>query len=295
MNRSIKKSLLFIALTFFFNYLLIFSFLALGGKWLTPRAILIVGPIYMFIPMVVAIIVQKFIYKELLKEPLGISWKINRWWVVAWLLPPAVTLATLGVSLLFPGVSYSREMAGMFERFSGVMTHEQLEKMREQTVALPVHPFWIALASGLIAGLTINAVAGFGEELGWRGLLQKEFSFMGFWKSSLLIGFIWGVWHAPLILQGHNYPQHPRAGVFMMTGWCVLLAPVFSYIRLKAKSVIAAAVLHGTLNATAGLAILVVQGGNDLLTGVTGLAGFIVLAIINIVIFAYEKCRGESL
>jgi hypothetical protein len=45
--------------------------------------------------------------------------------------------------------------------------------------------FWLALGQGLIAGATINAVAGFGEELGWRGFLYRELSFLGFWKSSL--------------------------------------------------------------------------------------------------------------
>ncbi len=75
----------------------------------------------------------------------------------------------------------------------------------------------------------------------------------------------------------------------MMTIWCILLAPIFSYVRLKAKSVIAAAILHGSLNATAGLAIMVVKGGNDLLIGVTGLAGFIVLIIVNIGLFIYDN------
>ena len=83
------------------------------------------------------------------------------------------------------------------------------------------------------------------EEIGWRGLLQRELGFMEFWKSSLTIGVIWGIWHAPIILQGHNYPEHPVIGVFMMTIWCILLAPIFSYIRLKSKSVIAAAIMHG--------------------------------------------------
>ena len=63
-------------------------------------------------------------------------------------------------------------------------------------------------------------------------------------------------------------------GIFMMIIWCILLAPIFSYIRLKAKSAIAAAIFHSSLNATAELAIMVVSGGNDLLIGVTGLAGF---------------------
>ena len=121
-------------------------------------------------------------------------------------------------------------------------------------------------AGGLVAGVSINAVAGFGEELGWRGFLQKELAFLGFWRSSLLIGVVWGLWHAPLILQGHNYPQHRIAGVFMMTILCVLLAPIFGYVRIKAHSVIAAAIIHGTFNATYGLAITLVRGGSDLTT-----------------------------
>ena len=293
MQKNIRKALLFVALTFFFNYSFIFTYLALGGKWVMPYAA-IVGAIYMFVPMTVAIIVQKLIYKEPLKEPLDISWRINRWWLVAWFLPPVIAFATLGVSLLLPGVGYSPDMSGIAERFRYMLPAEQFEKIQKQMADFPIHTFWLGLIGGLIAGISVNAVAGFGEELGWRGLLQRELGFMGFWKSSVLIGAIWGVWHAPLILKGHNYPQHPLLGVFMMTVWCMLLAPIFSYIRLKAKSVIAAAIIHGSLNATYGLAIVVVRG-SDLLVGVSGLAGFIVLSVINIAIFACEKGRGKIL
>ncbi|MGQ9628710.1 MAG: lysostaphin resistance A-like protein [bacterium] len=279
-----KKVALFIGLTFFFSWLIAALFFVLGGKWNTPSS-LIVAVIYMFVPMSVAIVVQKFIYKEPVKGPLGISFKFNLWFLVAWLLPPAIAFATLGVSLLFPGVGYSPEMEGIFERFKSILAPEQLEQMKRQTEVFPIHPIWIGLLQGLIVGISVNAIAGFGEELGWRGFLQGELGYTGFWRSSALIGLIWGVWHTPLILQGHNYPQHPVAGVFMMTAWCILLAPIFSYVRLKAKSVVAAAIIHGSLNATAGLSIMVVKGGSDLTVGVTGLSDFIVLAILNLGIF----------
>jgi membrane protease YdiL (CAAX protease family) len=199
MNRSIKKAVLFICLTFFFSWLLAALFFAFGGKWGSPAS-LVMAAAYMFVPMVITIVVQKFIYKERVKEPLGISFKLNRWFLVAWLLPPVIAFATFGVSLLFPGVEYFPEMEGLFERFESVLTAEQLQQIQEQTDALPIHPIWISLVLGLLAGVTINAVAGFGEELGWRGLLQREFSYMGFWRSSVIIGIIWGIWHAPIIL-----------------------------------------------------------------------------------------------
>jgi len=117
---------------------------------------------------------------------------------------------------------------------------------------------------------------------------------MGFWRSSAIIGLIWGVWHAPIILQGHNYPQHPVLGVFMMTIFCLLLTPIFSYVRLKAKCVMAAAIIHGSLNATAGLAIMVVKGGSDLTIGVTGLSGFIVLGVVNLGLFVYDHILAKE-
>lgn len=283
-----KKVILFTGLTFLVCWTVAILFHALGGRWNTPLATG-VGVIYMFIPMMMAIVVQKLIYRQPLKEPFGISFKFNRWFIVAWLLPPVIAFAVFGISLLLPGVKFSPEMAGLMERFKSVLPPEQFNQMKNQIATFPIHPFFISLFQGLIAGFTINAVAGFGEELGWRGLLQKELEPVGFWNSSVLIGCIWGVWHAPLILQGHNYPQHPVAGVFMMIIWCMLLAPIFSFIRLKAKSVIAASIIHGSLNATAGLAIMLIQGGNDLTVGVTGAVGFIVLAIVNIGIFAYNR------
>jgi len=288
MNTNNRKAFIFVSLTFVLSYLLIFLYLALGGKWIMPGS-LIVATSYMFIPMIVVIIVQKVMYKELVKEPMGISFKVNRWFLVAWLLPVFIAFATLGVSLLLPGVEYSPEMAGIFERFESILTPEQLEQMKAQADAFPLHPFWIGLLQGLVAGISINAIAGFGEELGWRGFLQKELGYLGFWKSSVAIGLIWGVWHAPIILQGHNYPEHPQAGVFVMILFTLLLSPIFSYVRLKAKSVIAAAIIHGSLNATVGLPLMVLNGGNDLTVGVTGLAGFIVLALTNVGLFIYDR------
>jgi len=287
---------MFIGLTFLVNWSLALLFFALGGRWHSSVGSAF-GATYMFVPMIVAILLQKGVYREPVKGPLGVSFRLNRWFLVAWLLPPAFALATLGVSLLLPGVEYAPQMQGIFERFESVLPPEQMQQFKEQMAATPVRVFWLALLGGLIAGVTVNAVAGFGEELGWRGFLQKELAFLGFWRSSVLIGLVWGLWHAPLILQGHNYPQHPVAGVLMMTIWCMLLAPIFSYVRVKARSVIAAAILHGTLNATYGLSIVLVRGGSDLTTGVTGLPGFLVLAVVILILWRHDPnpARNEIL
>jgi membrane protease YdiL (CAAX protease family) len=286
-----RKIGIFLGIAFGGPWLIAIGYAALGFRWGGIGAS-VVGPIYMLFPMAATFIVLKAVYKEPVMQPLGISFKVNRWWVVGWLLPLVISLATLGISLWLPGVEFSVSMDGLYARLAANIPPEQIAVMKEKAALLPVHPFWLALLQGLIAGVTINAGFGFGEELGWRGFLQKEFSGLGFWKGSLFIGLVWGIWHAPLVLQGHNYHQHPKAGVLLMTAWCMLLGPLFSYIRIRSGSVIAAAIMHGSLNAFAGLGILVVTGGSDLTVGVTGLGGFIVLAVLNILLFVYLRSGG---
>lgn len=295
MFKKYRFAWLFIALTFLVNWLMLGLFLTFGEGW-NSAATPVVLVAYMFVPMLIAILVQKLVKHEGVIKPLQVSFKLNRWFLVAWLLPPLLAIGAMGVSLLFPGVQYSPDMAGVFDIFGQNLSPEQAAQMRAQLEALPISYFWIALIQGLIAGISVNAVAAFGEELGWRGFLLREFRELGFWKASLLIGLIWGIWHAPIILQGHNYPQHPLAGVGMMVIWCMLLAPIIAYVRVKARSVIAAAILHGTLNGTAGLAILMVRGGNDLAVGLTGVAGFAVLLLVNILIARLDpKLNLEAL
>lgn len=68
----------------------------------------------------------------------------------------------------------------MFKRFESVLSPEQIEEMCSSLATLPFDPVWIMLIQGLIAGITINAIAEFGEELGWRGFLVKELSEVNF-------------------------------------------------------------------------------------------------------------------
>ena len=286
MGRRAKKILIFVGLTFLLDWSMVYIYLALGGS---AGGLMILGMAYMFVPMIVAIIVQKAIFKEQVNKPLGISLKINPWFFVAWFLPVIIAFAVMGVSLLIPGVSFTPDMSGFFKSLAGLATPEQIDQAKQQLNSMAASPILFALVLSLIAGTTINALLAFGEELGWRGFLVKELGYMGFWKSSALIGLIWGIWHAPLVLLGWNYPEHPQIGVLIMVAWCVIIAPLFSYIRIKGHSVIASSILHGTINAVPILAIIMISGGDDLTMGITGLAGFIVFGIIDILIFIYDR------
>ncbi len=288
MFKKINKTKLFYILVALISLLSAGIFYLLGGQ-LNSSAGLILASSYMFIPTISVLIIEKLIYKEEIRKKLLISFKLNKWFLVAWLIPPVLSILSIVIALSFSGVSFSPNMDGMFDRYSNLLSTEQIMEMRESFDEMPFHPFWIILIQGLLAGITINAIFGFGEELGWRAFLLRRFNNRNFIKASLIIGLVWGIWHAPIILMGHNYPSYPVFGVLMMTTWCILLSPLFLYITIKSKSVIAASVMHGTLNATAGLSLIILQGGNELLIGVTGLAGFLALILITILFFIYDK------
>lgn len=231
----------------------------------------------MLIPLL-AVIFTQLIFKEPVLKGLGISFKLNRWWWIGWLLMPVIALAVLGVTLLMPGAMWTPD---------SVMMQQAMQQMPEGVGVWGV--IGLSLISGLITGATFNAIFAFGEEIAWRGFLMEVFKGKKFLTTALWIGIIWGFWHAPLILNGHNYPQHPVAGVFMMVAFCLLITPMLMYFRCKSGSVIVPAIIHGTFNAVMGISAEVITPANDLLYGGPGLAGFIVLLAVDICLYLYDR------
>jgi membrane protease YdiL (CAAX protease family) len=285
---------IYVAAAFGFSWLLGGVLFMLGpGAHIATRTLLMV--LYMLGPAIGAVVAQRAAGESAF-TPLGVGFKINRWWVVAWLLPFALEPLTMGCALLLPGVSFSPDMTGYFDRLAATMPPDRIAEARKELDGIPRAARWaLIFVQPLVAGISINAIAAFGEELGWRGFMFRYLGAFGFWQRSAVVGLLWGVWHAPLILQGHNYPQHPAMGVFLMIAFCMLVAPLHDLVRLRGRSVWAAAVLHGTINASAGLSILFVRGGNDLLVGMTGLAGLLVLALVNAMLVVADRSRGGAL
>ena len=288
-----KKTLTFLLLTFGVNWGMAAAYYASGGKLTSPIGMAFAIS-YMFIPMLMAILTQKIFRKKVIR-PLGISFKLNRWYLAAIALPLMIAFAAFAIALLFPDVAYSAGMEGMIERYAAIIPPEQLGETRRQiSMITPLGILGILILQGSIAACTVNGLAAFGEELGWRGLLLRELAPLGFWRASFLIGAIWGIWHAPIIIQGYNYPQHPLLGILLMTLFCMLVAPLFGYIRLRARSVIAAAVMHGALNGFALVPVLLLRGGDDLTTGITGGPGLIAYALACILLYWYDTRRTKA-
>jgi uncharacterized protein len=133
-----------------------------------------------------------------------------------------------------------------------------------QQFGMPVETFLIVsgLQSVLVASI-LGLMLGLGEEYGWRGYLQGELTKLGRIKGVLLVGVIWGVWHAPTVAMGHNYPGYPVLGPVLMVAYTVLMAVVLGYAVLKSGSVWLAAFLHTLNNQTYSFFVTLVHAPDD--------------------------------
>src|SRR5579883_3360053 len=84
----------------------------------------------------------------------------------------------------------------------------------------------------------------------WAYLLIPALLILGA-ALCVLVGVIWGVWHAPLIAIGYNYPGSPVLGPLLMVGFTVVYGVALAWLRARSGSVWPAALAHGAINAEA--------------------------------------------
>jgi membrane protease YdiL (CAAX protease family) len=208
-----------------------------AGAWAAGVSRVALAPAYMFSPLLAGAVVCW--RSDVGFGQVGLRVGRPRWLVAAALAALPLVLLTLALAVAVPGVGFDAAADPV------------------PGLALPDGPAGVAaaLGLGLALGATVNAAFAFGEEFGWRGYLLWELAPLGFWRVSALVGGLWGVWHAPVITAGYNYPSFPLVGVAAMTVATVAFSPVYTYLVLRAESVLAAALFHGVFNGTAGLVV----------------------------------------
>ncbi len=252
-NSLKQKSLFWFLLISFFVAWVLFLAPLLAGKpgTATYQTIALVSwSLAMWAPGLAAIIATRYIDHQPLKtlnlHRLG-SRRVYLW---AWLLPIFLTIIATLLTWLF-GV-------GKLD-----LAFTQIRQAATQAGSSQISPVLIIAVQIVIAltlGPLFNTLFALGEELGWRGYLLVKLESLGQWRAILLSGPVWGIWHMPTILQGHNYPQHPAAGVFLMIVFCILFGTILSWLYLRTRSPWAPALGHGSLNAVGGLPLLFMPG-----------------------------------
>ena len=149
---------------------------------------------------------------------------------------------------------------------------------------------WNQMVMGIFLSPFANLLNCFGEEWGWRGyLLPKMLKQFKIVPVLLINGVIWGIWHMPLIIMGHNYgvgyKGYPIVGILAMCVFCTVIGIILSYVTIKTGSCIPAVMGHGMLNGftAAGLMFTSLKNPFNLFigpmpVGLIGGSGFILVA-----------------
>ena len=109
-----------------------------------------------------------------------------------------------------------------------------------------------------------------------EGFLLVRLLPLGRWRAALIYGALWGLWHAPIIVGGYNYPGYPVLGVIMMCALTNAFALTPTALRLRHDSVLLTSFFHANIN-TYGLGIIpmMVIGIWPVLGGITGIVGIV--------------------
>jgi uncharacterized protein len=280
----------FLLITFGITYLLE-GILILSGFRVTqvPAAVgqyVILGA--MWVPALATLITVRFVTHEKVSSTwprFGRSWK--PYLVTALLVP--LTFVVIYMLTWVLGLGYPD---WHLTQFFGMIATTGVDM---STAPAPGLLLGALFFGSLLPGPLFNSIFGLGEEWGWRGYLLPRLMPLGKWKAYLLIGVIWGLWHAPLIAIGFNYPGHPFLGILFMVLLTTVLGIYMNELTLRYQSGILAGWIHGVFNSQSyGIwRMLLFANVDPLWAGVTGVVGLVVLLIVGLATVQWGK-RADS-
>ena len=239
-----------------------------GGEASSPVMIGLIA-LSMFFPLVGALIANFACGPN---DRIDLGWRPRikgnaRTYLISWFAPAAI--AIIGCIAFFVANPHlfdptMRSYIELSSAAAGLAPDELAGQMPPVPVLLGA-----TLVLSLVIAPFINMIPAFGEELGWRGMLYPTLAeLMSRRSAALVTGVIWGLWHAPVIVMGHNYGMgyegFPLAGILTMTLMCTAMSCWLSLLRTRSDSVWPCALAHGAFNAIANVGVVFCSAGQTL-------------------------------
>ncbi|MEU9890643.1 CPBP family intramembrane glutamic endopeptidase [Sphaerisporangium sp. NPDC051011] len=216
-------------------------------------------------------------------------------------------LGALAIGMVAPVILLvaSQLLAGVLGTFDLDLTLRQAAADLGLPAGTSLPQTWLAfggkLLTAMVLGGAINLILALGEELGWRGYLMPRIEQLWGLPAAIVAGgVLWGLWHAPLILLGYNYPDAvPWAGQLAMIAACIGVGGFLYWLTIRFGSLWPAALAHGVNNATSALIMTSLLAPGATIDTVNGSAmgrpGWIVYGTVVLVGFALIRHRRRAL
>jgi membrane protease YdiL (CAAX protease family) len=228
----------------------------------------------MFAPAIAAYLVRGPLQGEGFRDSgAGLNLPNWRYYGIAYLISPILLAAGVALALLAGEQHWALD--ANIHRLARELPINHLTA-GETRLYIAWVTFWSGVGNSITVAILLNAPFTFGEEFGWRGYLLPRLAPLGGVTAAVIVGVVWGFWHAPLIaLDGYNFPGYPIAGIFAMLLFTVPLSIILSWLRFRSGSIWPGVLLHAAINAQATVILLLLSKGNPLLRPPVGLLGVI--------------------
>jgi membrane protease YdiL (CAAX protease family) len=135
------------------------------------------------------------------------------------------------------------------------LSHFAVNKIPETIFGIPITgPTAMRFGKYLLISLTVgglwNCRSTAGEEIGWRGYMLTRLIDSGLPAPIFISGFIWAIWHTPLILSG-VYTSAPNSilSIVVFVADIIAVGYVFAWLRLSSGSIWPCVWAHSVWNA----------------------------------------------
>ena len=233
-HKKIKPILIFLSITLalssVYYFLIIYSGTLSSGWGQFTMGL-------MWSPGISALITMKILKRNI--NTLGWKWGKSKYQLGSYFIPLIYTFFAYLVIWVFGwGNFYDKEFVAELTSSFG---------FGEPGSGLIILAYFILFGFfGTIRGVT----SALGEEIGWRGFLVPElYKTQGFTKTSLISGFIWGVWHLPILLfadYNSGTPSWYAMSCFMVL--IISMGFIYTWFRIKSGSLWTAVILHASHN-----------------------------------------------
>lgn len=253
-----------------------------------------IAAFYMFGPLFATLVLKRIILKENInfkQNYFNLTFKKYLITIALFFVYIFLFMFTVFIIGNIFGFNSNGKLNFSFNHIIGSMNLLELKNLEKDSVAsaLPFIIFFIALLFISVFSGIINSIFTTFEEYGWRGFLFEELSFLGYLKSNIFIGIVWGIWHIPLIIQGLNFSNNPILGSFLMILACICLSFILSYLRIKTNSIFLVSVFHGMINAVGTFLLAFIESPNDLFCNLVGVYGIVAALILTLIILLAER------
>jgi membrane protease YdiL (CAAX protease family) len=152
----------------------------------------------------------------------------------------------------------------------------------------------------LIINIVIISLYAVFEEVGWRGYMLPHLGGDGSMRAALVVGFLHGVWHLPLMLLTTAYNPAGNRLITVPLFLAILTGAgvIYAYLRWTSGSLWPVIIAHGTLNAVLGTfqqaAVTPDPATAAYLTGETGVFTLAAVVIVAAVLARRYSARHEA-